>query len=268
MSLESGHFYTRDGKACHTQPTKSKDAKNPTRPTTITDAKRLGLLPSVSGITKMLAAPGLEVYKMKEVARQCFLSPAHPGEDESGYIQAMLEKGKEDGANAADVGTLIHDALEAHFTGGKRQAETVKIGHMDYHIDTFIHPAVKLIEKKGYVIEASEKVLVNNKEGYAGTTDLIVRYNDFRGILDFKSKRTKPGKPAFPSETHCAQIAAYSMAHWGVLEYGANLYISTTEPGRVELVEWSPQQLATDWKAFLAMRDLWSWANGYDPRQP
>ena len=216
----------------------------------------------------MLAAPGLETYKMKEVAKQCFQNPPHPGEEMEPYIQQMLEKSKEDGSEAADIGTIIHDALECHFTGEQRKQESVKIGHTEYHIDTFVHPAVKLIEENGWEIVASEKVLVNAKEGYAGTTDLIIKTRDgISGIADFKSKRTKPGKPVFHSETHPCQLAAYSMAHWGHIGYGANIYISTTEPGRVELKEYSALELHSAWLAFLAMRDLFIFTTSYDPRQ-
>ena len=59
MSTESGHWYSLDGKACHTQATK-KGAKNPTRPTNLKDAREQKLLPSVTAYTKMLASPGLE----------------------------------------------------------------------------------------------------------------------------------------------------------------------------------------------------------------
>jgi hypothetical protein len=38
MSTESGHWYSLDGKPCHTQATK-KGAKNPTRPTNLKDAR-------------------------------------------------------------------------------------------------------------------------------------------------------------------------------------------------------------------------------------
>lgn len=262
------HFYTLAGKPCHEQPTVSKNAKSPTRPTTIADAKRLGLLPSVSTITKVLHAPGLETYKMKEVAKACFQNPPHPGEEMDPYVKAMVEKSSEDAAGAADVGTLIHDALECAFTGEQRKADTVTIAHMEYHIDTFVHPALKLIENHGWEIVASEKVLVNAAEGYAGTTDLIIKTRDgITGIADFKSKRTKPGKPVEPSETHPCQIAAYSMAHWSNLGYGANIYISTTEPGRVEIVPYSPQELHAAWLAFLDMASLWRWLNSYDPRK-
>lgn len=269
------HFYTLDGKPCHEQPTVSKNAKSPTRPTTIADAKRLGLLPSVSTITKVLHAPGLETYKMKEVAKACFLNPPHPGEEMDPYVKAMVEKSSEDAAGAADVGTQIHAALERHFsselsntTTADAFPDTVKIGHMEYHIDTFVHPALKLIEQHGWEIVASEKVLVNAAEGYAGTTDLIIKTRDgITGIADFKSKRTKPSKPVEPSETHPCQIAAYSMAHWGNLGYGANIYISTTEPGRVEIVPYSPMELHAAWLAFLDMASLWRWLNNYDPRK-
>ncbi len=260
------HFYKLDGTPCHTQPNKSKPGEF--RPSTIADAKRLGLLPSVSTITKVLHAPGLETYKMKEVAKQCFANPAHPGEEEEQYVRAMVEKSSEDAAGAANTGVVIHSALEAHFRNEPCPVETIEIGHMVYHIDTFIQPAIKLIQEHGWEIVASEKVLVNAKEGYAGTTDLIIKTRDGEvGIADFKSKRSKPGKKIEPSETHPCQIAAYSMAHWGCLGFGANVYISTTEPGRVEIIPYSHKELHESWLAFLAMRDLYVWLNQFNPRK-
>lgn len=262
------HFYHPDGRSCHEMPTVSKGAKSPTRPTTIADAKRLGLLPSVSTITKVLHAPGLETYKMKEVAKACFLNPPHPGEEMDPYVKAMVEKSSEDAAGAADVGTIVHDALECSFTGEQRKAESVKIGHMEYHIDTFVHPALELIKQHGWEIVASEKTLVNLAEGYAGTTDLIIKTREGEiGIADFKTKRTKVGKAVEPSETHPCQIAAYSMAHWSALGFGANIYISTTEPGRVEIVPYSHQELYAAWQAFLDMNSLYRWLNNYDARK-
>ncbi len=47
------HWYTKNGEAAHTQPTLSKTAKNPNRSTTIKDARKLGLLPSVTSILKL-----------------------------------------------------------------------------------------------------------------------------------------------------------------------------------------------------------------------
>jgi len=52
------HWYTTEGAAAHTQPTK-KGAKNPFRATTIRDAKEQKLLPSITGILSVIDNPAL-----------------------------------------------------------------------------------------------------------------------------------------------------------------------------------------------------------------
>ena len=269
MSMENGHFYRKDGTPCHTQPTKA-GAKNATRPTNISDAKKLGLLPSVSGITKMLSSPALEKHKMKEVAKQCFLSPAHPGEDMDAYISAMVEKASEDAGNAADLGTKIHAAIEGLLTQGGYTDEdvTLKDGTV-VPLSTLVQPAVTAWNETGLEPIGAEMVLVNLQEGYAGTTDLIFQAPTHLGVWDWKSRRTKPGKSVDPIETHPMQISAYVAAHWGAIPtnaVGYNCYISTTEPGRVDVVRYDYDTLKAAWADFRSLCHLWRSRNGYDPR--
>ena len=88
MSNESGHYYTPEGKAAHTQKTKP-GAKNPTRPTTIKDAREQDLLPSVSGITRVMSAPGLDYYKNQQLVKACFNCPATGDESFDDYFCVM-----------------------------------------------------------------------------------------------------------------------------------------------------------------------------------
>lgn len=262
----SEHWYDKQGNPCHTQPTKTAKAKNPTRPTNITDAKKLGLLPSVSGITRMLAAPGLVSWQLGEVAGACFDNPPHPGEDRKEYARSMVEKSKEGVGEAADLGSAIHKSIELYLCG---------LQH-DPAYDGYVLPAIARMKEMGLTVQHSEKVLVNRFDGYAGTTDVIWSTDSHKGILDFKSKRTKPGVPVTPSETHPMQIAAYLAAYFkeekdappfGQHVWGHNLYISTTEPGRVEVVTYSYRQMLEAWEDFLACARLWRSVNGYDPRE-
>lgn len=260
------HWYTITGLPRHTQKTKA-GAKNAERPTNIADARALHLFPSVSTITKLLALPKLELWAQEQVAVACFNNPPHPGEEQDGYVKAMVEKSKEGLDQAAATGKIIHAALEAALRGTKSDVTTVKIDHMEYHIDEFVVPVLNLIKENAFRVISAETVLVNSTEGYAGTTDLIINTKDGQpGIIDFKSKRTKRNTQIKPSETHAMQIAAYSMAAHSQLGFGANIYISTTEPGRVEMVKYGFDKLNDDWKAFLSLRNLWIWQNDYDPR--
>jgi len=276
MSFESGHWYTRDGKARHTQPTKSASAKKPTRPTRLSDAIEQKLLPSVSGITKMLSAPGLEVHKMRKLAECCFDNPAHPGEDMKGYISAMIDKSGEDAGNAADLGTLIHASIEDYLKDGAyNDKEVVLSTGITCLLSEMVQPAIDKWKSMGVTLQHAEKVLVSGQYGFAGTTDIIWTSETNYGILDWKSKRTDKGKDFDPIDTHVMQIAAYITAHWsepdsimpfGHKAKGYNMYISTTEPGRVELKEYSYEQLINAWDDFNCLCKLWRSRNQYDPR--
>lgn len=266
MSNTQQHWYTRDGKARHTQPTKP-GAKNPTRPTNIKDAKAQDLLPSVSSYTKMLAAPGLERWKMGKVAEACFKYPPHPGEDMAEYVRTMLDKSKDEGINAADLGTQIHAAIEAKLKGETYEDSHVEVAEgFGAMISKMVEPAFAKLADLDIHVKHAELVLVNSAEGYAGTTDVVHQ----RGILDWKSKKTKQDEPIFPSETHPMQIAAYYAAHFGPDFTDAqcmNVYISTTEPGRVDVVSYKPEVLTEAYKDFLCLTRLWRSANSYDPRR-
>ena len=277
MSIESGHWYTLDGKAAHSQPTKTKGAK-PTRPTTIADAKRLGLLPSVSAYTRMLAAPYLERYKMLEVAKACYACPPSGDESYDDYARHILEKSGKDGSGAAEVGTQVHAALDLFFTDREAWLAHPDIQCQDGNIvpaDSFVLPAIAKIDGLGLEVKSTESILVNAAYGYAGTTDMVFTNKNLCGILDFKTKRTKQDEPVISGDTHCMQIAAYHAAFWGaddgepigVNAVGYNVYISTTEIGRVEVVEYSRDELLEGWQAFKSCLQLYRYIKKFDPRK-
>lgn len=269
MSTESGHWYSADGKPCHTQLTK-KGAKNPTRPTNLKDAREQKLFPSVSAYTKMLASPGLERWKMGKVAETCFTNPPHPGEDMQSYVRAVLEKSKKDGMGAADLGTTIHAAIEGRLKGQDFFDHEVALTDKSCMLSELVEPAFGKLESLGIKVTKAETVLVNGHQGYAGTTDVVFESPLGKGILDWKSKRTKPEEPIFPGETHPMQLAAYYMAHYQDMFFTdalcMNIYISTTEQGRIDVVKYDGAQLLESYKDFLCLTRLWRRQNNYDPR--
>jgi hypothetical protein len=273
MSI-NGHWYTRDGKPCHTQPTKT-GAANKERATHIGDARKLGLLPSVSGVTKMMSSGGLEAHKMREVAKACYNSPAHPGEELDTYIREMIEESGKDVSSAAELGTKIHKAIEDQCEMGSYEDEEIVLTTgVQCLLSDLVNPAIDKFNKLDIEIDFTEKVLVNNAEGYAGTTDIIWRSDSALGVLDWKSKRTKACEKIKPIDSHPMQIAAYIAAQFGPhfephqdALIGYNVYVSTTEPGRVEVVQYGPKELKSAWESFLSCCQLWRYTNQYDPRQ-
>lgn len=77
-ALGSSHWYSLDGKPVHKLPTKDGDGE---RPTTIRDARKLNLLPSVTGIIGILDKPQLTKWKMREAAKAALMVPPPQGEE-------------------------------------------------------------------------------------------------------------------------------------------------------------------------------------------
>jgi RecB family endonuclease NucS len=107
--------------------------------------------------------------------------------------------------------------------------------------------------------------------GYAGRCDVLG--HDTNGapvIIDYKTRKTKPKQVCKPYDTQGMQLAAYAVAHYGLARLPEvkawNVYISTTEIGRVE--GYQHESLLPHWEAFKASAILWSHIKGYDPRQP
>jgi hypothetical protein len=296
---KSAHWYARDGAACHTQPTKSKTAKNPTRPTTITDAKAQGLLPSVTTIISILDKPQLQDWKNEQVAKSglalcrrllgfdltvedeieqqrdiTILRDATPEGDEM-LMGRIIDAAFQQVEDAKDAGEEIHAAAALALAGLEYDEDAgvfLPELKLSFPMKTFIKPVLQFVDAHEIVVTGNEVRVVNLREGYAGTADLPMRCKLGTGIGDFKSRKTKPGKPVFAYDEQPMQIGSYHAGHYGMAPdasaCGFNLFISTTEPGRVEAVWYDGARLAQEYQAFSHLAAYWRIRKGYDPRVP
>jgi len=272
---ESGHWYQRDGTPSHFRPKKT-GAGN--RPTTLADARKEGLIPSVSGYLKLLSAPQLEDWKLNQVVAACYRNPPVADLTLEEYQRDMKALAFESVTAAADVGSLVHAAIEAEYKDEEwdpGQNVTMPSG-IKAMLGDMVYPAIDLIKSLGLEVVESEFSVVNPEYGYAGTTDIAFKCSDGdrHGILDFKTKATKHGKEVEAYEQHAMQIAAYCAAYWGkgcdypIGEHavGYNVFISTTEVGRVCHVKYEAEELIEAWDSFKCLLPLWRRRNKYDPR--
>ena len=256
----SGHWYTVDGRPLHTLPV----AAGGHRPTRLEDARALGLYPSVTGILKVIAKPGLEHWKMKQVALAAARGSQNPGEHEADFVQRILEAGFAAAGTARNLGSDIHRALERFWL------DQVEIPD---ELQRYCGPVVTLLRRTVGTVLAAERVLMNHQHGFAGTVDLCVRTR--RGnpaVFDYKARKTEPGKPVVWYDEHILQVAAYAATAFGEENlpkmHGANILISTNEPGRVEVKHYPPVELVQAFETFTLICELWRRVNHYDPRQP
>jgi hypothetical protein len=255
--IPAGHWYREDGAPVHRMPTSDGSGE---RPTTIRDAKRLGLYPSVTSILSVLAKPGLEKWKLDQVALATLRTPKQAEESEDYWCNRVRNAAFEQVEQAADLGTMIHGALESAMAGEP----------YDPSLNVYIQPVLDWKAKVGIEIVDREIRVVNKVEGFAGTADVLFRYGQQGiGILDYKTRKTVPKEPVLSYDNQAMQLAAYAATYWGpeniTRVLAANVFISTTEPGRMEVVK--HEDLARDWQAFRMVAALWRYQKGYDPRQ-
>lgn len=248
------HYYTKSGEPMHFVP--KKDGSG-TRPTTIADARKLGLVPSVTTILKVLDRPALLEWKIKQAVYAVTTAPDRPGEGLDAKISRILDDSREqdqEAAQARDLGTRIHDGLEMLFTGSGTPSDDMM---------PWIAPAYEELASRGKLV-AAERVLVG--PGYAGRTDLIMDCGPERWVWDYKSTKTLPTKGAW--QDHKLQGAAYANVVYGEIFQDplakvrtGNVYISTVEKGKFVVCE-NEDWYSTYREGFRPLLDYWYWSTG------
>ena len=254
--IPGGHWYKKDGTPAHRTLTADGSGE---RATTIRDARRMGLYPSVTSILGIMAKPGLERWKLNQVALATLRTPKEDAESEHYWCNRVRNAAFEQVEQAADPGTMIHGALELAMAGEAYDPEMA----------VYVEPVLEWKRETGLLIVEREIRLVNEANGFAGTADVLFRYGQNGiGILDYKTRKTKPGEKVRAYDNQALQLAAYAATYWGEENIGrvlaANVFISTTEPGRMDVVK--HEALGKDWEAFKLVAALWRYVKGYDPR--
>jgi hypothetical protein len=242
---ESAHWYSVTGEPVYEVP--KADGKGMT-PTTLRHARKWNLLPSVTTILKVLDKPALTAWKIEQAVLAVVTTPRLTGELDDAFIHRVLAVDKEHDKErdaAAQLGTDIHAAIQAGLNGMP----------VPPHLDVYVNPVIEAIDRTGKVLW-TERVLVGN--GYAGKADCGLVTTTGSAIVDFKTTKTLP-KECYPE--HKLQLAAYARA--SLATKAINVYISTTEPGKIAVCE--PENLPRCYKTFEHLLEVWYWLNNYRP---
>lgn len=252
------HWYYRDGRSCHTVIGKSTGLP---RPTNVTDARKLGLVPSVTNILAMKAKPALNVWLQDNAILSALSTPQKPGEPEEQWHSRIAEESDRIGREAAEWGTALHEQIEQFCTGGAFMGtgEILEYvaGYEAWHREDI-----------DQVISAEQSVV--HEMGYAGRLDLYAMLkNGRRAVIDMKSQKLK-GKAAgnFYLEWSM-QLAAYGdcLREPGEpLPLLISVIIPSDKPGPVQVKIWDNGEAAL--KAFHHCFGLWCFEKGYNPTAP
>ena len=245
IASESSHWYTRDGAPKYTVEAKNGNLRN----TTLADARKMSLVPSVTTIIGCAAKPGLEAWKLNQMMLASMTLPRAPDEPEDLYVQRVIKDSKEHARAAAQRGTEIHTALEHWYDG-------VMIGNMVEYQMGVGEEVKNLFGEPKWVAEKSFACEL----GFGGKLDLYTDEGD--GIvIDFKTKEFTDPKKVDAYDEHLMQLAAYRLGLNLPKARCANIFVSVTEPGLVVTKEWSEEDLQRGEEMFYHLLKYWQAKN-------
>ena len=244
FAKESTHWYATDGTPAYTV----VGVNGRERATTLRDAKLLNLLPSVTSIIRLAAAPALEKWKRNQVLLAAMTLPKIEGESSDHFVERVETDWQEQGKAAAERGTTIHAAIEKHYRG-------------EYHGDLWtpwiIEATAELSLRCGNQAWKPERSFASPL-GYGGKTDL---HSD-GWIVDVKTKDGDLSATTY--DEHVLQLAAYRNG-LGIGEAkGGILFVRRDKPAAL-FCEVKEADLQRGWAMFQALLAYWQAKTGYRP---
>jgi hypothetical protein len=248
IASEAGHFYTRAGDPCYT--VKAKDGSD--RATTLRDARKLDLVPSVTTVMQVLAKPGLSAWKEKQILMAALTLPRLDGETDDAFATRVIEDSKAQAKAAAERGTALHAdferSLQGAIHGHARHIEAITLRLLEYGIDT-----IDAVPEKSFA----------HPLGYGGKVDA---HGD-NWVVDLKTKDSIGDKTAddLAFDDHAMQLAAYSTGLGMPDARCLNVFVGVDDC-KVVVHEWTTEEIQRGWTMFRLALEMWKIKNQYDGR--
>ena len=252
------HWYDVDGVPVPSVVSASGSLETATRrPTTLSDARELGLLPSVADIVEVVRRPEVELWTQalgvvaaRDLARRA-------GESEDEFVKRVMAEARSRSLAAVRFGAALR-------RGAERVAKLLDVDPADplaawlnLFRDWFRASCARLL----YV----GKPLVNRRLGYAGRGDFLMEHK-VHGLtlVDLRAQGVteRAGPSAYRSWGY--EVAAYREA---LVEKPVcmTLVVNSREAHPPVEGVWSEEQMEKNWRGFLAARELWVIQKNYNP---
>lgn len=233
------------------------------RPTSLREARAKELCPSSTSIQGALAKPALDNWIKKNLVNSAFTNPPVSGESPESYFRRIQSIAYQQTGEAAEYGTAFHKAAEDYFNGEP----------LDPKFEKQLQPIIQWKEKKQIEFLKLEHTFASPEHGFGGTIDIVATNpKGAKLICDYKTRKSKPNEKMRPYGLEVTQLASYAVGYWGkeAVEneqcHGVNIFVSSTEPGRVEIHGYKPCEMLQGWRFFQAIAECWFNLKGYDPR--
>ena len=244
---ESTHWYQLDGKPAYTV----IGANGKERNTTLRDARKLNLAPSVTTVMSVAAKPALENWKIDQALMAALTLPREAEESLDDFMRRAKADSKEQAIQAAQRGTDIHAMVESGFSGeGENAAYRAVFGELD-----------ALFPMEPWVAEESFC-----SGGFGGKIDL---YSPNGIVVDFKTKDGLCGKDPkkLVYDEHGMQLSAYAMGLGFKEPVRVSVFIDRADPTLVLTHHWDSESHEKHSGMFLALLDYWQLVKGYKAKE-
>jgi hypothetical protein len=232
------HWYKPDGSPMYSIiGTNGKE-----RDTDLRDARKLGLVPSVTTILKVAAAPALDIWKQQQLLKAVAEVPRLDEELEKEWFSRIVKTSKEAGDKHMDRGTSMHNEIEDYFN--KRQRE-----YPDFAKETYF-AVVKEFGSQNWVTEKSFAF-----DGFGGKVDLHAE--DI--VIDFKTKEVVDDKTVCYDE-QLMQLAAYRIGLELPDALCANVFVDLQ--GNVKIIKHDESDIQKAWLMFSHLLAFYRVKNG------
>lgn len=246
-----GHWYSLDGEPRHYVEAPGKGGR---RDSTLRDARKHGWVPSVTEVLGVIDKPALTNWKVDQGILAALTLPRKEGEAEADWLARVKKDSGQQARDAAEEGSRIHAAIEAHFIG-------------EAYPDKYRPHVAGVVELLGEMFPGvtdwvAEKTFASPL-GFGGCCDL---HSPSTGIVvDFKGKDGdfSDGKRLAYDQHY--QLAAYSRGFDLPENICANIFVSRTHPGAVAGHVWTVEDIRDGWAVFQAALALWKAIKKYNP---
>lgn len=251
-SESGGHWYSQNGESAHTIMGKNGNFRN----TTVADARKMLLYPSVTSILSILDKPQLTNWKIEMAIMASLTLPKEADETLETYARRVVKDSKESTTKAAEHGTRMHEQAENILMG----RAVCKDEDLQPYIATFKKWADENVEKTYWC----EKALVG--AGYAGRCDAYVKLKGIGdAIIDLKNRKVNPKYSPFYETSDCPQLWAYRTASENPQAACVSIVLASNDSSKLMTRVWEDDELYQAGIAFNALLRVWAWVKGYTP---
>ncbi|MCP3686289.1 MAG: hypothetical protein GY861_26900 [bacterium] len=215
-------------------------------------ARKEGLYGSVTTIIDILEKTGLNIWLRDQAILSALTFPRPGGVNDTELLSLIKADSKEQSTQAAEKGSLIHRLIERI-----TRDEQVSLCEYEDDIVIIVEAVDRYLNDKIHYALVIEEGLTNQEYGFAGTPDLLAELNDEGiGLFDHKTQGTKEGERIKKYVEWSYQLAACNILTGRKADRFFNVVISTTEPGRIEEVEWKREEIDHAEQVFLTLVQL------------